>query len=160
MIRVWTDGCCLKNPGGPGGWAWVAERDGEYVDHDVGQADQTTNNVMELTAVIRALQSAPVSHNFEVISDSKYVVDGINSWVDGWKRRGWRRKGRGGKSLPVANEALWRKLDGLKQMKAEAGRIVVFRWVKGHDGQEFNEMADSLAEAAARGKGNICVSHL
>jgi ribonuclease HI len=141
-VKVWTDGCVLKNPGGAGGWAWVLEKDGEEIDRACGGSDATTNNIMEMTAVIAGLQA--VTGPVEIISDSQYVIHGITLWIHRWKRNGWRRKGRGGKALPIANQELWVQLDALVRPN------VVFSWVKGHNNAHFNELADQLAGEEAR----------
>lgn len=145
-VRIWTDGCCLRNPGGPGGWAFVVERHGNVIHEASGGARETTNNRMELAAAIEAMAWAlehlgPVA--IEVISDSKYVVDGATSWVHKWKRNGWRMK----KGRPIApkNVVLWKQVEGL----SSKGKIS-FSWVKGHAGRTFNERADELATIEAR----------
>lgn len=136
MIRIWTDGSVLVNPGGPGGWAFVAERDGIAIHSASGGEPDTTNNRMELDAVIEAVRwAASIDELVEVVSDSQYVVNGITRWVAAWKRRSWHK---------VKNVERWRELDGLLTGKFS------FRWVRGHDGETFNEEADRLAGIAAR----------
>jgi ribonuclease HI len=136
VIQIWTDGSVLVNPGGPGGWAFVAEREGVVVHTTSGGEPDTTNNRMELDAVIEAVRwGLGVDELIEVVSDSQYVVKGINEWRWPWKRRDWHK---------VKNVERWRELDGLITGKFS------FRWVRGHDGAEFNEIADRLAGEAAR----------
>lgn len=141
MVRIWTDGCCLKNPGGAGGWAYVVERKGEVLDEFSGSVSATTNNKMELTAAIEAVRDAP-EQEIEIVSDSSYVVKGMNIWLSKWKENGWRS----GKRV-IANRDLWQMLD---RAVAQHPAAVRFRWVKGHAGGRFNEMADGLASKAAR----------
>lgn len=138
MIRLWTDGSVLVNPGGPGGWAFVAEIGGTVLRTASGASPETTNNRMELSAAIAALEW--VIHRpgrIEVVSDSEYVVKGMRDWRFGWKRRGWRK---------VKNPDLWRRLDALVEQRGN----VEFRWVRGHAGERFNEEADRIAGEAAR----------
>lgn len=138
MIDLFTDGSCIGNPG-PGGWAWAA-LDGDL--HRSGYESSTTNNRMELRAVIEALKTidGPVT----VHSDSKYVVDCfVNRWHVGWVRRGWKTAAK----KPVANRDLWEELLSLM-----AGREVSFVWVKGHNGHAMNELVDRLARSRAEGR--------
>ncbi len=136
-VVIYTDGACRGNPG-PGGWGAVLE----YRDRRKtlrGFAADTTNNRMELTAVIEALRALNRPCEVELITDSQYVKQGISEWIDNWKRNGWRTAGR----KPVKNSDLWRQLD------EEAGRHrVSWHWVRGHTGNEGNELADQLANAA------------
>ena len=135
-MDVYTDGACLGNPG-PGGWAWLVPGG----DSDSGGERRTTNQRMELFAVLRALDT--LTGELRVHSDSAYVVNCYNQkWWVGWERRGWRTAGGG----PVANLDLWRPV--IDHFKARKG--LVFVKVKGHSGDTYNEMADSLANAAAR----------
>jgi ribonuclease HI len=135
---VYTDGSCLGNPG-PGGWAWAVE-DGASAS---GGEAHTTNQRMEVTAVVRALQA--LEGPLHVVSDSTYVVNCFHQqWWVGWERRGWRNT----QGKPVANQDLWRELLALA---LDAGRPVTFQWVKGHSGHPMNDRVDLLAtEAAAR----------
>ncbi len=141
-VTIYTDGACSGNPG-PGGWGVVVllERDGgEPTSHELSDGDpDTTNNRMELTAVIRALEALPSGSSATVITDSTYVKNGSTSWMAGWKRNGWKTADR----KPVKNRDLWTLLDGLLE-----ARQVTWRWVRGHDGNEFNERADVLAQEA------------
>lgn len=138
---IWTDGSCLRNPDGPGGWAVVVETEGTLVEVRSGGCLTTTNNIMEMQAVIEALKLGIAA---EIVSDSQYVVKGITDWIHNWKRNKWRRKVRGG-TAAVLNQGLWEEMDELIDREA-----VKVSWVKGHDGQQFNEMADRLANYAAR----------
>jgi ribonuclease HI len=135
---VYTDGSCLGNPG-PGGWAWAVDG-GRW---DSGGEAHTTNQRMEVTAVLQALQSLPGP--LHVISDSTYVVNCFRQrWWEGWKRRGWRNT----QGKPVANQDLWKELLALA---LDSSRPVNFEWVKGHSGDPMNDRVDQLAtEAAAR----------
>lgn len=133
---VYTDGACHGNPG-PGGWAWVVVGG----DWACGAEADTTNQRMELRAVLEALRElrGPV----EVVSDSTYVVNCFRDrWYVGWKRRGWRNS----KREPVANRDLW---EPLIELYLKRGSEVSFRWVKGHSGDEWNDIADELATRAA-----------
>ena len=137
-IIIYTDGGCRGNPG-IGGWgAWL-----RYGDHDKkfkGSAKDTTNNRMELTAAIKALEAIKSSTiDIDLYTDSKYVMSGINEWIKSWKLRGWKTANK----KPVKNVDLWQKLD-----EVNAKHNVHWYWVKGHSGDEGNEMADSLANQA------------
>ena len=133
---VYTDGSCRGNPG-PGGWAWAVDGG----PSDSGGEAHTTNQRMEVTAVVRALEALPGP--VHVVSDSTYVVNCFrNEWWVGWKRRGWRNtQGR-----PVANQDLWQELLALA---LDPGRPVTFAWVKGHSGDRMNDLVDLLATQAA-----------
>lgn len=138
MLKIWTDGSCLGNPG-PGGWAFVAT-DGKNVARRSGGESNTTNNRMELTAVIKALSAARKHSELELHTDSQYVKNGMESWLKNWKRNNWRTADK----KPVKNQDLWMQLDEL------AGQIKInWHWVKGHAGEEFNECCDELARTAA-----------
>lgn len=131
---VYTDGACRGNPG-PGGWAWVVP-DGPS---ESGGATQTTNNRMELMAVLEALRT--LDGPLEVYSDSTYVVNCFrDGWWEGWIRRGWRTADK----KPVANQELWAQI--IEQVQS---RPVAFHWVKGHSGNRWNDEADRLATEAA-----------
>ena len=133
---VYTDGACLGNPG-PGGWAWAVPG-GAWA---CGPDPHTTNQRMELQAVLEAL--GELSGPVEVVSDSTYVVNCFRDrWYEGWLRRGWRNSNR----KPVKNQDLWKPLIGLYESRP--GEIF-FRWVKGHSGDEWNEIVDQLAVGAA-----------
>ena len=133
---VYTDGACLGNPG-PGGWAWAVPG-GQWA---CGAERHTTNQRMELKAVLEAVSE--IGGPVEVVSDSTYVVNCFRDrWYEGWMRRGWRNANR----KPVANRDLWEPLiDLYLARRAE----ISFRWVKGHSGDEWNEIADQLASGAA-----------
>lgn len=134
MIEIYTDGACSGNPG-PGGWG-VLLRISETETELCGGEPATTNNRMELLAVIEALQSFTEPVEALVYTDSQYVQKGISEWIHAWKKRGWRTADR----QPVKNAELWRELDEL----ASRHRIE-WRWVKGHSGHVENERADALA---------------
>ncbi len=136
-MRIHTDGACRGNPG-PGGWAWACGRDG----FASGAEARTTNQRMELRAVLEALRANP-DGDVEIVSDSTYVVKCFNdSWYVGWLRRGWKNS----QGQPVANRDLWEPLFDLT-LRGE--RMVTFTWVKGHAGDPMNEFVDELATAAA-----------
>ena len=136
MIEIYTDGACKGNPG-PGGWG-VLMRSGERVRELFGGEAQTTNNRMELTAVIEALAALRRPSEVHLYLDSEYVHKGITEWVRGWKARGWRTAAR----QPVKNVDLWQRLD---ELVAGAGHQIHWRWVKGHSGDPGNDRADQLA---------------
>jgi len=133
-VQMWTDGACKGNPG-PGGWGALL-RFGAHERELFGGEALTTNNRMELTAVIEALRTLNRPCDVVLHVDSTYVMQGINSWLAGWKRNGWVTSTK----QPVKNADLWRALE------AELGRhTVTWRWVKGHAGDPGNERADELA---------------
>jgi ribonuclease HI len=137
-VLVWTDGACRKNPG-PGGWAAL------IVDAEVrevsGGLPHTTNNIMEMTAALEGLRALPEGSRACVVTDSRYLHDGITSWIHGWKRKNWKTAG----GEPVKNREIWIALE------AETARHLAVRWhwVRGHVGTALNERADQLAVAAA-----------
>ena len=133
-VQIYTDGACKGNPG-PGGWgAWL--RSGTHEKELWGGDPHTTNNRMELTAVIEALSTLKRRCSVAIYTDSEYVRNGITTWIHGWKRRGWTTADK----KPVKNVELWQKLDALA-----AGHEVQWHWVKGHAGDPGNERADRLA---------------
>jgi ribonuclease HI len=136
MIEIYTDGACSGNPG-PGGWGALL-RVSEIETELCGGEPATTNNRMELLAVIEALQSLTEPVEVHVYTDSRYVQKGISEWIHDWKRRGWKTASK----EPVKNADLWRRLDALT-----AGHTIEWRWVKGHAGHPGNERADALARA-------------
>jgi ribonuclease HI len=139
-VLVWTDGACQGNPG-PGGWAaLVCWEDGVVEEHSGGLA-HTTNNIMEMTAALEGLRTVPPGARVCVVTDSRYLHDGMTSWMAGWKRRGWRTAG----GDPVKNQQIWIALESA----AAAHEAVRWHWVKGHEGHALNERADVLAVAAA-----------
>ena len=137
MVVIYTDGACRGNPG-PGGWGVVmSSRDTSKTLK--GFEPATTNNRMELVAVIEALRALKRTCQIELNTDSKYVMQGINEWMDNWKRNGWKTAAR----KPVKNVDLWQQLD------VEVRRHEIqWRWVKGHSGVVGNEQADQLANEA------------
>lgn len=137
-ITVYTDGACHGNPG-PGGWGAVL-RFGEHEKQLFGGEPGTTNNRMELTAAIMALEAITASHRVQLWTDSQYLRNGITSWIEGWKRNGWKTSAK----APVKNADLWQRLD-----VAAARFDIDWRWVKGHAGHEGNELADQLATRGA-----------
>lgn len=133
-ITIYTDGACSGNPG-PGGWGALLL----YADHrkELMEGDfNTTNNRMELTAAIEALNALKEKCSVTLHTDSIYVKDGITKWIDNWKQNGWRTAAK----KPVKNADLWQALD-----EAVARHNIKWKWVKGHDGDEGNERADELA---------------
>lgn len=133
-VTIYTDGACKGNPG-PGGWgAWL--KSGEHEKELFGGEPLTTNNRMELRAVIEALSVLKVRAQVTVYTDSEYVRNGITNWIHGWKMRGWKTAD----NKPVKNIELWQQLDALN-----ATHAVTWRWVKGHSGDPGNERADGLA---------------
>ena len=134
MIDIYTDGACSGNPG-PGGWGAIL-RSGATERELFGGEALTTNNRMEMTAVIEALRALKRPVAVRVHTDSQYVQKGISEWIHGWKRRGWKTAGK----EPVKNEDLWRELDRLA-----AGHEIEWIWVRGHAGHPENERADALA---------------
>jgi ribonuclease HI len=133
-VDIYTDGACSGNPG-PGGWGAIL-RQNEREKELFGYEPATTNNRMEMMAVIEALRSLKRPTPVRVHTDSQYVQKGMTEWIHGWKRRGWKTAGKD----PVKNEDLWRTLDTLA-----AGHQVEWLWVKGHAGHPENERADELA---------------
>lgn len=150
-VDIYTDGAARGNPDGPGGFGTILE----YVDPK-GQLHKreysqgyvkTTNNRMELMAVITGLEALNRPCDVTVYSDSQYVVNAFNQhWIDGWLKKGWKR----GKNEPVKNTDLWKRL-----LKAKEPHNVTFQWVKGHDGHPQNERCDELATTAADGNDLI-----
>ena len=138
MLKIWTDGSCLGNPG-PGGWAFVAT-DGIHTAHKSGGEKDTTNNRMELMAVLRAVRAAHRHNEIEIHTDSQYVKNGMTTWLKNWKRNNWRTADK----KPVKNQDLWQELDA-----ATTNMKIHWVWVKGHAGEEFNEMCDELARGEA-----------
>jgi len=134
IVAIYADGACKGNPG-PGGWGVLLRAGGREQEMCGGEA-QTTNNRMELTAVIEALCALTQRSKVRVYTDSQYVQKGISEWIHNWKRRGWRTADR----KPVKNADLWRRLDDIAR-----GHEVEWHWVKGHAGHPENERADALA---------------
>lgn len=150
-VSIYTDGAARGNPDGPGGYGTVlCYVDSTNIKHEKELSQgyvRTTNNRMELMAVIAGLEALKVPCNVTLYSDSKYVVDAFNqNWIDGWIKKGWSR----GKNQPVKNIDLWKRL-----LKAKEPHNVKFVWVKGHAGHEYNERCDLLATSAADGDNLI-----
>lgn len=139
VVEIFSDGACKGNPGA-GGWGALLRSGGQEKELFGGEA-LTTNNRMELLAVIRALESLKRPCTVIVHTDSQYVQKGIMEWVHNWKLRGWRTADK----KPVKNVDLWQQLDALRN-----GHEVEWRWVKGHAGHEGNERADALANRGVR----------
>lgn len=134
MIEIFTDGACRGNPG-PGGWGALL-RAGEHEKELWGGEAHTTNNRMEMTAVIEALKALKRPSDVILTTDSQYVRKGITEWIEGWKRKNWQTAAR----KPVKNEDLWREIDALASK-----HTIEWRWVKGHNGHAENERVDDLA---------------
>ena len=132
---VFTDGSCEPNPG-PGGWGWVWVEAGEILDQGHGRDPATTNNRMELRALIEAFKRLPADREIVVYSDSQLCVNTINEWAPGWQRRGWKRKGG-----PIKNLDLVQELYALALAKPR----IELRWIRAHEGSRWNEYADALA---------------
>ena len=137
-VELFADGACLGNPG-PGGWAALLRYRGVEKELSGGEA-QTTNNRMELTAVVEGLNALTRASRVIVVTDSQYVQKGITQWIHSWKKRGWRTADK----QPVKNADLWQKLDA-----ACAGHDITWEWVKGHAGHVENERVDKLARTEA-----------
>jgi ribonuclease HI len=137
VVKIYTDGGCRGNPG-PGGWGAVLLW-GDKERHLKGSEENTTNNRMELLAAIEGLGALSRSVDVALYTDSKYVQQGITSWIHGWKKNGWKTAGR----KPVKNQDLWQRLDELMTRHK-----VSWHWVKGHAGDQYNELADQLANQA------------
>ncbi len=137
-VEIFTDGACLGNPG-PGGWAALLRFKGTEKELVGGERD-TTNNRMELKAVIEGLRALSRPCEVHVYSDSQYVLKGIQEWMPGWKRKGWKTADK----KPVKNVDLWQELDALR-----APHDIKWTWVRGHDGHVENERVDVLARTEA-----------
>ena len=133
-IEIFTDGACRGNPG-PGGWGALL-RSGKHERELWGGEQDTTNNRMEMTAVIQALSALKRPSQVVLTTDSQYVRKGITEWISGWKQRGWKTAAK----APVKNAELWREIDALA-----AQHQIDWRWVKGHSGHAENERVDALA---------------
>lgn len=151
LVKLYTDGAARGNPDGPGGYGAVLEyvdKKGELHTKELSQGYvRTTNNRMELMAVIAGLEALNRPCTVEVYSDSQYVVNAFNqNWIGGWIKKGWKR----GKNEPVKNVDLWKRL-----LEAGSCHEITYHWVKGHDGHPQNEKCDSLATSAADGDNLI-----
>tara|TARA_B100001540_G_C15807683_1_gene642861 strand:- start:2583 stop:3011 length:429 start_codon:yes stop_codon:yes gene_type:complete len=135
MIEIYTDGACSGNPG-IGGWGVVILINTDQPILLNGGENETTNNRMELTAAIQALKHFEKKQSIKLITDSRYVKDGIESWIINWKKNGWKTSSK----KPVKNKDLWIELD-----KLIAFHDITWNWVKGHSGEKYNEKADFLA---------------
>ena len=136
-VQIFTDGACKGNPG-PGGWGAILRfQDNEKEIN--GYESLTTNNIMELMAVIESLKAISEPFEIEITTDSKYVKNGITSWIHNWKKNGWKTAAK----KPVKNKELWVELDHLIQK-----HNISWKWVKGHSGHKENERADELANEA------------
>ena len=147
FVKIYTDGAARGNPDGPGGYGTILEyvdTKGQLHTKEISQGyKKTTNNRMELMAVIAGLEALNRPCEVEVYSDSQYVVNAFNQhWIEGWLKKGWKR----GKNEPVKNVDLWKRL-----LSAKEKHQVSFIWVKGHDGHPQNERCDILATTAADG---------
>jgi ribonuclease HI len=137
---VFTDGSCDPNPG-PGGWGFVWVEEGRVIAEKCGFDPDTTNNRMELTALIEAFETLPGDGVFTVYSDSQLCVNTINQWAAGWEKRGWKRK-----TGPIKNLDLVKRLYALANEKPD----IELKWIKAHDGSRWNEYADALASSYQR----------
>lgn len=133
-VEIYTDGACSGNPG-PGGWGALLLWNGHEKEMCGGECE-TTNNRMEMMAVIEALRAVKGNPRVELYTDSKYVMQGITEWIEGWKARGWKTAAK----KPVKNQDLWQEIDVVVSK-----HDVHFHWVKGHAGDVGNERADALA---------------
>jgi len=138
MIKIYTDGSCLGNPGN-GGWAAIILED-EKKTHIKGSKKDTTNNQMELLAPIKALQKIPQGSKVEIFTDSKYVKSGITEWILNWKKNGWITANK----QPVKNKDLWTELDNMT-----IAHEIKWIWVKGHSSDKLNNEVDLIAREAA-----------
>jgi ribonuclease HI len=138
VLHAYTDGACSGNPG-PGGWGYVLKQAGKFLREGSGGAKRTTNNRMEMTAVIEMLNSLGAPHHVHITTDSQYVLKGFTEWLPGWQRRGWKNS----QGKPVENRELWDAL-----IIAAKPHKLEWHWVRGHNGHPENERADELAVAA------------
>jgi ribonuclease HI len=138
MIKIYTDGSCLENPGN-GGWAAIIINDGKKTQIK-GSKKNTTNNQMELLAPIEALKKIPKGSEVQIFTDSKYVKSGITEWIHNWKKNGWKTADK----QPVKNKELWEELDLLANQFE-----IVWNWVKAHSTDELNNEVDLIAREAA-----------
>lgn len=136
-VEIYTDGACSGNPG-PGGWGAILVFGDKEKELSGFEAD-TTNNRMEMTAVIRGLEALKTPCHVDIYTDSKYVMQGMTEWIEGWKRRSWKTADK----KPVKNCDLWQELE-----QAVSRHDVHWHWVRGHDGHAMNERADMLARKA------------
>ncbi len=144
VVKIYTDGACKGNPG-VGGWGALLEINGTEKELFGGER-LTTNNRMEMLAVIRALEALTRRCTVQLHTDSKYVQQGISEWIHGWKKNGWRTSAK----KPVKNDDLWKALDALAQQ-----HDIQWLWVKGHAGHHGNERADELANRGVESVGSV-----
>jgi ribonuclease HI len=142
LVQIFTDGACKGNPG-PGGWGAIMKY-GDHVKELNGYSAETTNNIMELTAVIEALKYLTRPCNIILTTDSNYVKNGITEWIHNWKKKGWKTANK----KPVKNKECWLQLDVEVQRHQ-----IEWKWVKGHSGHPENERADELANEAVDENG-------
>ena len=143
IVHIFTDGACKGNPG-PGGWGAIMKY-GDHVKELNGYSSKTTNNIMEITAVIEALKSLTRPCAIILTTDSNYVKNGITQWIHNWKKKGWKTATK----KPVKNKECWLQLDVEVQRHQ-----IEWKWVKGHSGHTENERADELANEAVEDNGN------
>ena len=143
IVHIFTDGACKGNPG-PGGWGAIMKY-GDHVKELNGYSSKTTNNIMEITAVIEALKSLTRPCDIILTTDSNYVKNGITQWIHNWKKKGWKTANK----KPVKNKECWLQLDVEVQRHQ-----IEWKWVKGHSGHPENERADELANEAVEDNGN------
>ena len=137
IVHIYTDGACKGNPG-PGGWGAILNYNGNIKEIN-GYSPNTTNNIMEITAVIKAINSLTRPCTIIITTDSTYVKNGITKWIHAWKNKSWKTANK----KPVKNKKLWQELD-----EAIKEHDVTWKWVKGHSGHPQNEKADELANKA------------
>ena len=138
LIKIYTDGACSGNPG-PGGWGVFIENSGNVTELS-GRDENTTNNRMELKAVIEALKFFTTNSKLTIHTDSKYVMDGASRWIINWKKNNWKTASKN----PVKNKELWERLDQLNYLKK-----IKWKWVKAHDTNKLNNEVDLLARQSA-----------
>lgn len=137
LITIYCDGACSGNPGA-GGWGCIVEYDGQQHEYS-GSQKHTTNNQMELQALIEGLKQAPPEGELKIVTDSEYVAKGVTQWMKGWIKNGWKTAAK----KPVKNQEFWMEINQLLQ-----GRKYSFEWVRGHSGHPENERCDDLARDA------------
>lgn len=136
-ICIWSDGACSGNPG-PGGWGAIVQIREDYFELS-GFSPETTNNIMELTGALEGIKRTPYGSKIALASDSRYLVNGMRSWVHGWKKRGWKKAD----GSPVLNREIWMELD-----RESSHREIGWEWIKGHSGHWQNDRCDELARKA------------